>query len=154
MIDRADEIDGLRKMSMHELVDAYEAAWGKAPRVKHREYLVKRIAWKREEARTGGLSTKAKERLEELIAELDIDFGSRSVSGVLKLPTKTKSDKLPVGTTLKRPWHGTDVVVRVVEGGFEYDGDVYRSLTAIAKRVTGSHWSGPRFFGLTGRKSG
>ena len=55
------------------------------------------------------------------------------------------------GTTLVRQWRGHAHTVFVHEDGFEYEGQHYRSLTVIAKRITGAHWSGPRFFGLTKR---
>ena len=56
-----------------------------------------------------------------------------------------------IGTTLMRQWRGHAHTVLVREDGFEYDGQHYRSLTVIAERITGVHWSGPRFFGLTKR---
>ena len=52
------------------------------------------------------------------------------------------------GTRLVREWNGRTHVVDVSEDGFVFDGKTYRSLSAIAKRITGAHWSGPRFFGL------
>ena len=55
------------------------------------------------------------------------------------------------GTMLVRQWHGDAHAVLVREDGFEYEGQRYRSLTVIAERITGAHWSGPRFFGLTKR---
>jgi hypothetical protein len=55
------------------------------------------------------------------------------------------------GTTLVRQWRGRAHIVLVRDDGFEYDGQHYRSLTVIAERITGAHWSGPRFFGLTKR---
>ena len=61
--------------------------------------------------------------------------------------------KLTPGTRLVRDWHGVGHTVIVLESGFEYDGKHWKSLTAIAKVITGAHWNGPRFFGLTGRKS-
>ena len=56
---------------------------------------------------------------------------------------------LKTGTTLVRQWRGHAHAVLVREDGFEYEGQRYRSLTVIAERITGVHWSGPRFFGLT-----
>ncbi len=53
------------------------------------------------------------------------------------------------GTTLVRQWRGHAHTVLVCEDGFEYEGQHCRSLTVIAERITGAHWSGPRFFGLT-----
>ena len=58
---------------------------------------------------------------------------------------------LKTGTTLVRQWRGHTHAVSVRENGFEYEGERYRSLSVIAKRITGAHWSGPRFFGLTQR---
>ena len=52
------------------------------------------------------------------------------------------------GARLVRDWQGRSYVVTATEGGFNYDGKTYGSLTAIAQRITGAHWSGPRFFGL------
>ena len=57
--------------------------------------------------------------------------------------------KLTPGTRLVRDWHGVGHSVTVLEEGFEYDGKRWRSLTAIARHITGAKWSGPRFFGLT-----
>ena len=61
----------------------------------------------------------------------------------------TPAPMLKTGTTLLRQWRGHAHAVLVREDGFEYDGERYRSLSVIAKRITGAHWSGPRFFGLT-----
>jgi len=58
---------------------------------------------------------------------------------------------LKVGTTLVRQWRGHTHTVLVHKDGFEHEGQRYRSLTAIAERITEAHWSGPRFFGLTKR---
>ena len=64
----------------------------------------------------------------------------RAIAGVLK-----------AGTTLVRQWRGHTHTVLVHTDGFEHEGQLYRSLTAIAERITEAHWSGPRFFGLTKR---
>ena len=61
---------------------------------------------------------------------------------------------LKTGTILVRQWRGDSHTVLVKEEGFEYEGERYRSLTVIAERITGSHWSGPRFFGLSKRARG
>lgn len=60
--------------------------------------------------------------------------------------------KLTPGTRLVRDWHGVGHTVIVLNRGFEYDGRHWQSLTAIAKAITGAHWNGPLFFGLTARK--
>ena len=125
--------------------------FGKPPRVKHREHLWRRIAWKVQEQRFGGLSTVAKKRLDELIADLDLPLGGeRTVRA--KVNGRTKPGEPPIGTTLVREWRGTEVRATRVEGGWEHGGVVHRSLSAVAKAVTGSHWNGRLFFGVTKRK--
>jgi hypothetical protein len=57
----------------------------------------------------------------------------------------------PVGTTLTRRWHEKDHVVKVLATGYEYEGTIYRSLSAVAESITGAHWSGQLFFNLRGR---
>jgi hypothetical protein len=76
-------------------------------------------------------------RLRILAAEFAKGARSFDPGGVLK-----------IGTTLVRQWRGHTHTVLVREDGFEYEGQRYRSLSVIAERITGAHWSGPRFFGL------
>jgi hypothetical protein len=59
-----------------------------------------------------------------------------------------KSNVLSPGTRLIREWHGHTHTVEVVKGGFQYDGEKYKSLSKVAHTITGARWSGPRFFGL------
>lgn len=146
-----DEIAELRALPMPELCARYEQLFGRPPRVKHREFVWKRAAWKLQEQRFGGLSDVAKRRLEELIAEIDLPLGDvdRTVTGRLKQPRKTAPPT--VGTTITREWRGRELRVLVLENGFEYEGVVYKSLSAVAKAATNSHWNGRLFFGLSGR---
>ncbi len=143
------EIAALRAMAVPELVERYEAVFGKPPRVKHHEWLWRRIAWKIQEQRFGGLSEVAKRRLNELIAELELPLGQRTVNGKV---ARSRPGDPPLGTTLTRVWKGQEVRTTAVEGGWEHDGVVHRSLSAVAKAVTGSHWNGRLFFGLKSRR--
>ncbi len=147
-----EEIQELRALGVPELVKRYREVCGKEPRVKHHAYLWKRIAWKLQEDRCGGLSEVAKRRLEELIAEikLPLEDRERTVTGVLRPNSKSAGPK--VGTSIAREWHGKQVIVRAVEGGFDWNGVIYRSLSAVAKAVTGTHWNGNLFFGISKRK--
>ncbi len=146
----AREIAELRRMAVPELVVRYEAAFGKPPRVKHREHLWRRIAWKIQEQRFGGLSGAARRKLDALIAEIDIPL----------VAERRESEKRPhringepqVGTTLVRVWRDREVLATRTDQGWEHDGVVYRSLTAVAKAATGTHWNGRLFFGLTKRR--
>ena len=147
----AKEIAELRAMPVPELVERYRELFGKPPRVKHREWLWRRIAWKVQERRFGGLSDLARRRLDELIAELDLPLvDERTVRA--KVNGRERPGEPPVGTTLVRRWRGIEVRTTRVEGGWECDGVVHRSLSAAAKAVTGTHWNGRLFFGVTKRK--
>jgi hypothetical protein len=66
-----------------------------------------------------------------------------------KSPSKCTVHSLKPGAHLMREWNGRTYQVEVIRDGFVMDGRTYKSLSAIAKRITGAHWSGPRFFGLT-----
>jgi len=88
----------------------------------------------------GGPSRALQRRLQILTREFEKGARSFDPSRVLK-----------TGATLVRRWRGHTHTVLVGEDGFEYQGQRYRSLTVIAERITGVHWSGPRFFGLSKR---
>ena len=127
----------------------YEALYGRPPRVKQREFLWKRCAWKLQEQRLGGLSTVALRKLDELIAEIRLpdEDQLRTVTGRL-----TKKGAPVSGSTITREWRGRTLVVHVVEDGFEHEGVRYGSLSAVAFAITGTKWNGKLFFGLTERK--
>ena len=144
----ATEIQELRVMPVPDLVDRYETVFGKPPRVKHKDWLWRRIAWKIQEQRFGGLSEVAKKRLDELIAELDLPLG-----GGQTMRGAVGSGKAMAGTTLTRTWKGREIQATSTDQGWEYDGVVYRSLSAVVKAITGSHASGPAWFGLKKRKA-
>ncbi len=146
-----EEIAELRAMPVPGLVDRYEKLHGKPPRVKNRAWLWRRCAWKLQEQRFGGLSEVAKRRLDELIADLDIDLtNERTVRA--KVNGTARRGEPVVGTTLTRTWKGREIHATRTEDGWEHDGVVYRSLSAVVKAITGSHASGPAWFGLVARK--
>jgi len=147
------ELLALRELSMPELVAKYQEVYGRPARVKHREYLLKRVGWRLQERRTGGLSTVAKARLEALIAELGPLFGpeTRTTSGRLVRPPKPGAPA--PGATFVREWRGQRISVHVdADGACIWEGRPFKSLSAAACAITGSHVSGPAWFGLTKRK--
>lgn len=144
-----DDLQRLRAMTVPELAACYEEVVGKPPRVKHKGWLWKRIWCRLQEQKLGGLSDVARRRLEELIAEIDLPLDEVHATRGQVRPTR---HRVAVGTTLTREWRGGVVRVQVLEHGFEHEGVVYRSLSGVAKAITGSHWNGPLFFGLTARK--
>ena len=146
----AQEIAELRRMAVPELVVRYEAAFGKPPRVKHREHLWRRIAWKIQEQRFGGLSGAARKKLDELIAEIDIPLVVERAEA--KEPVHRVNGEPQVGTTLVRVWRDREVLATRTDEGWECDGVVHRSLSALAREITGTRWNGRLFFGLVKRK--
>ncbi len=153
-VEIAQQIAELRGLSVPALVARYEALFGKPPRVRNREFLWKRCAWKLQEEAFGGLSGAAKARLEELIAEIKLpaEESRRGVAAKLTPSRAARFEGLKVGTTLVREWHGQQILLMVVEAGFELDGVVHKSLSAAAKALTGAHWNGRLFWNLTARK--
>ena len=108
-----------------------------------RDLLIRALAHQLQERTQGGAGAALRRRLRTLATEFE--KGSTSfASGVVP---KT-------GARLVRQWRGHTHTVVVGENGFEYEGQRYRSLTVIAERITGTHWSGPRFFGVTKRARG
>ena len=105
-----------------------------------RDLLIRALAHQLQERAAGGASRALRRRLQTLAGELEKKSAAFD-SGIIP-----KS-----GATLVRQWRGYAHSVLVREDGFEYEGQHYRSLTVIAERITGTHWSGPRFFGLTKR---
>ena len=79
--------------------------------------------------------------------ELDRLGGNSDVAA----PTLPRRGPILPGTRFVREWNGTTIAVTATEGGFEWESESYRSLSEIARKVTGAHWSGPRFFGLTAK---
>jgi hypothetical protein len=149
----AEEIAELRRLTVGDLVIRFEETFGKPPRVKHRDHLWRKIAWRIQEQRLGGLSGAARKRLDELIAGLDVpELTPRATRAKVPVRATSSSGEPPVGTSLVRPWKGQEVIATRTDAGWECDGVVHRSLTAAAKAVTGTHWNGRLFFGLTKRK--
>ena len=133
----------LRALRVPELVDRYAEAFGKPPRCKNREWLWRKVAWKVQEQRYGGLSSLATKRLNELVSELDLPLTApRRAAGII------------IGTTLSRTYRGDLIETKRVENGWEYGGVTYRSLSAVANAITGSHCNGRAFFGLSRRPEG
>ena len=151
MTELMQEIAALRELTVPELASRYEQVFGKPPRVRHKVWLWKRIAWKLQEKRLGGLSNVAKARLETLIAQIDFPRGEPDrTPPPLARPRK---DMPAPGTTLAREWRGQQVRVNVLANGYEANGVLHKSLTAAVQAITGSHWNPKVYFGLTTRRN-
>ena len=139
-------------MDVPQLMKKYRKVFGKKPRVKHKEHLQRKIAWKVQEQRFGGLSDAATRKLDDLIGKLDLPFNGKKEAVTAALKGTRKPDEPAVGTVITRTWRGQDIHVNVVDNGYEWDGVVYKSLSAVARAVTGTRWNGRLFFHMTTRK--
>ncbi len=106
-----------------------------------RDLLALGVAWKIQEQAYGGLGAATKRRLADLAKTV------RRNGDV----TRNRVARLKPGARFVREWRGETHRVVVLEEGFEWKGTQWHSLSAIAREITGVHWSGPRFFGLNGK---
>lgn len=154
------EVAAMQRMSIAELREKYERVFGETTTTRHAPCLIRRIAWRMQANTRGGLSFRARRRVEELANEADLRLSApkpppppdgETVTKTVPAVIRGADDELAVGSTHERLYKGQKIVVTIVENGVRWNGDLYTSLSAVAKAVTGSHWNGKAFFGLTGR---
>lgn len=146
---------GLRRLTVPDLQRRYAEVFGEPTRSNHKQHLIKRIVWRMQALREGDLSERARRRAIELADDSEIRLyaprGPGLNAGLVvteKFDAGRHASFPKPGSVLRREYKGAAIVVRVLPRGFEYEGEIYRSLTAIAQKVTGSHWNGVSFFGL------
>lgn len=123
-------------MPRADLVAAWTKHYGKAPpKGISTRLMAGAIAWARQAKQQGGLSSRTARRLAKLA-------GGAPVADV------TAPRTLKPGTRLVREWNGASHTVEVVADGYVWQGERYKSLSAVARAITGARWSGPRFFGI------
>jgi DUF2924 family protein len=141
------KIAALPNMNIDQLRARWRLDLKQAPPLHIRkQLLVPLLAYKLQEQAYGGLRPEIKRRLRELGASINRE--PRKTGDPFTIAVRIKP-----GTRLIREWEGKTYQVTVGETSFEYNGVQYTSLSAIASLITGTHWSGPRFFGLKGRSS-
>ncbi len=163
----AREIRTLQKMSVRELREKYGELFDEQPRSHNRQFLFRRIAWRIQALAEGDLTERARRRAAKLANDADLRIrapkngngdATASPDGELTVVDTLYPDldpRLPMpGTILVREYKGRKIRVRVLPNGFEYEGEPYGSLTAVARKVTKAHWNGFVFFGLSNRKKG
>jgi hypothetical protein len=141
------QIAELETLPAAQLEDRWRALFGTDPPTYQRRFLVKRLAYRIQELAYGGLSEATRARMEEIAQEAGLDEEA-SLPGRGRRATGRKRDLPVAGTRLVREWGGRRYEVTVTTTGFEFEGRPYRSLSAIANRITNSHWNGRAFFGL------
>jgi hypothetical protein len=132
------QIDSLRSLSTAQLRQEWQHIWKEPPPRLGHDLLRRGLAWKLQEQAHGGLQRGATRELERLGRLLE-----------LGRPLGLERAAKP-GTRLVRQWRGRTFHVAVMDDGFLYDDRRYTSLSQIAQAITGTKWSGPRFFGLVG----
>ena len=139
----SEKLARLEAMSPAQLRAAWRDEWRKpAPRIGP-DLMRRGIAWRMQVRVHGGLPTAVGRTIDQVLAQLERtgEVGAR------------RDISLKPGTRLVREWHGATHHVLVLDDGFEHEGRQYSSLSQIVRAITGTNWSGPRFFGLRKRKS-
>ncbi len=156
------ELETLRDMTVRELRQRYRKVWGEETRSHSKAHLVKRIAWKLQADAEGfsGFPETVMARARELADFAFLRTRPPSGTEAVAHTTRRTCKRLPshdlnlppAGTVLRREYRGRVLECRVLEHGFEFDGDVYRSLSGAARAATGVNWNGKTFWGLKGAR--
>jgi len=148
----AREVAALQRLTVPQLRDRYAEVFGETTNANNRAWLVKRLAWRLQVLAEGDLSERARKRAVELANDADLRLNPPKTLP-LPVPAETPplraeaDDRVPLpGTVLTRPYKGQVLQLLVRADGFEHDGQVYPSLSAVAKAITGSHCNGFLFF--------
>lgn len=159
-----EQIEELSRMTVNQLRDKYREVFGEESRSNHKQYLFRRIAWRIQALAERGLSERARRRALEIANDADLRLRAPKqkngqdpkfdsyLSVSMRVPRALDPRLPPPGAWLEREFKGQRVAVKVRVDGFEFQGKLYRSLTAIAMEVTGTHWNGYSFFGLPSPK--
>ena len=137
------QLEELRSCSSSALREQWRTAFRSVAPDMAPDLMRRAIAWRLQERVHGGLSPSVMKTIAALQAGLARNGGAQAVA----------SPALKAGTRLVREWHGRTYTVLVCDDGFEFEQRRYRSLSQIAREITGAAWSGPRFFGLKSGKN-
>jgi hypothetical protein len=138
------EIAHLRALGLEEMRARWRSVFGrKAPSHLSRHLLFRIIAYRIQEDRFGGLKPETRRFLDQLASGEKAGGGNAKAAGALR-----QRDNLRPGTVLIREWKGTRQHVMATANGFSWNGKEFGSLSEVASAITGTRWSGPRFFGL------
>ena len=132
------EIQALGRLDLEGLRAEWRRRWGAPPKLRSRELLAHAVAYRLQAEAFGDLTAPTRRRLAELARRFAADRSYRPTPG----------PNLAVGCSLVREWGGSRHEVKVVEGGFSYQGEAYTSLSKLAEHITGAKRSGVLFFGL------
>ena len=154
------EIEKLRRATLSQLREKHRELFQEDTRSRHREHLFRRLAWRLQALAEGDLPERARHRARQIARDADLRIvAPRDFFTVAGRPVRiTRSgrtagepdSRLPLpGVLLSRRWKDQNVLVEVLEDGFRYQNRHYRSLSAIAREITGTSWNGLAFFGVS-----
>jgi len=152
-----ENIDQLRQMTTAQLRLKYQELFGQASHSNHKDYLFRRVAWRLQALAQGGLSERARRFAQQITQDADLRLCSPNKllqAQLIRVAAPPPADpRLPApGTLLVKCYKNDTISVTVLEHGFQYGERLYKSLSAIARQVTGTQWNGYSFFGLSSRK--
>ncbi|HTU24753.1 MAG TPA: DUF2924 domain-containing protein [Pirellulales bacterium] len=150
------EVAALERMAVRELRLQYAEVFGEQTRAGNKPWLIKRIVWRLQSIAEGDLSERARRRAAELANDADVRLSpptsERSAAAVrpaTDAAASRRNERLPLpGTMIARPYKGQTLQVEVLSKGFAFQGEVYKSLSAVAGAITGQHCNGYHFFRL------
>jgi hypothetical protein len=151
------DLAALQRLSVSQLQARHAELFGDTTTARHKTWLIRRLAWRLQALAEGDLSERARHRAAELARDADLRL--RPPKTTTTAPTHYHGQPAaggaaanhrlpPPGTILTRPYKGQILQVQVLEHGFAFNGQVYRSLSAVAKAITGAHYNGYLFFRL------
>jgi hypothetical protein len=149
----AKEVAAMKRMTMRELREMYAKSFGDTTNANNRAWLIRRISWRLQAE--GDLSERARRRAAELANDADIRTNApivkdaaadRTVAEVL--PLRADNRLPPPGSIISRVYKNETLQVKVLAEGLEFEGEVFGSLSAVAKKITGQHMNGYLFFKL------
>jgi hypothetical protein len=151
----SQHIDQLRYLTTAQLKLKYRDLFGQTSHSNHKDYLFRRVAWRIQAVAEGGLSERARQYAREIATDVDMRLcaPTKAIGTQLAFRVANASKQLdprvpPPGTQLIKRYKDKTLTVTVLEDGYEYGERVYKSLSAIARQVTGTQWNGYVFFGL------
>ena len=134
------QLAALKRMTVVELKTKWENLFGAPATNNSRSYLELRLGYRIQELALGGLSRETRRTLDLLADEIEGRIGRKAIIADSRNPV--------VGTRLVREWDGMEHTVTVMKDGFDLQGRKFKSLSAVARTITGTQWNGYRFFGL------
>jgi len=148
----------LRDLTTAQLQRKYEELFGQASHSNHKDYLFRRVAWRLQAVAEGGLSERARQYAREIATDADLRLcapkksETQPVIRVASASRQLDPRVPPPGTQLIKRYKDETLTVTVLEHGYQCGERVYKSLSAIARQVTGTQWNGYAFFGLCSRR--